>query len=123
MASKPIASKASQYLSIYSDKVKEAAGKIPGIKWVEPHGNNLWTGLKITKSAGALFTGAIAVGAIGAAAVEAVTSKEKMKRNAAISNSQNVGPVAGTSYESTGARGNLGASGDLVLGLNNMRRG
>jgi hypothetical protein len=34
-----------------------------------------------------------------------------------------VGPIPATQFESTGARSNLGATGDLVFGLHNARRG
>lgn len=118
-----MAKKAVDYLKSFRDFSKPIIDHMPGIKAVEPTGYNYWTGFRVTKSATALFGGIAVAGAIASVALEGKSGGEKAKRQMAAASATSVGPIAATMYESTGARSNLGATGDLVLGLNNMRRG
>lgn len=108
----------------YSKAAEPIVKAIPGIKWAGQSPSNFWTGIKPNKVVTTLAT----VGLAGYAAVSgAKTWAEKRLDNDQQQNSMNrqdVGQLAATKYEGTGGgRSNLGATGDLVFGLHNKRKG
>jgi hypothetical protein len=107
----------------YTKVAKPIVDKLPGVKWVGINGTNFFTGVRVTRPVAAVA----AAGILGAAAIkptyDIASGRESSRRAAAAANGVNVGPIAATQFESTGVRSNLGATGDLVFGLNNKRRG
>lgn len=107
----------------YSNTMKPMVERAPGLKWVGQSPTNFWTGFRVTKGAAALGVSALALYSVGAGAKAAYDYKHMERRAGAV----NVGTMAATQIIdpnlNTSARGNLGATGDLVFGLNNMRRG
>lgn len=94
------------------------SGAVPLMRTVERSGGNYWLGLRPKR-----WVTGLAVGGIGAytAGKALFDNKVTEPQQQAMANAEEVGMMPAMRYERTGY--NLGASGDIVLGLNNMRRG
>lgn len=94
------------------------SGTLPFMRSVERSGGNYWIGLRPKK-----WVTGVAVAGFGAYAVAKTAFDNKISgpRKEATANGERVGTMPSMRYERTGY--DLGASGDIVLGLNNMRRG
>ena len=99
----------------YSSVAKPFAESTMGLKWVGQSASNFWTGVRVTKPAAALGIGALAL--YSAASGAKAAADYRMAES--LANTQDVGQLPATNYISTGARSNLGATGDLVFGLHN----
>lgn len=104
----------------YSKVAEPIVRSIPGLKWTGQEASNFWTGFRVTKPAAALGVSALAMYSAG----QGVKAHADNNKANLMANSQNVGLLPATQYEGTnGGRNNLGATGDIVFGLNNKRRG
>lgn len=103
----------------YSKVAKPIVDSVPGLKWVGQSPTNFWTGFRLTKTASAIGISALALYSVGSG----VKAAGDYKQQEVLSNAQNVGILPAMRYENTGRRSDLGASGDIVFGLHNMRRG
>lgn len=104
----------------YSKAAKPFVEGTAGLKWVGQDATNFMTGFRVTKPAAAIAVGGIL--AYGAA--KTAYDVGSYKKQQIVANAQDVGQLAAMSYEQNGGgRRDLGASGDLVFGLHNKRRG
>jgi hypothetical protein len=103
-----------------ANKIKPA----PGMKFVTPELGNFYTGIKPTKATTALGMIGIAAWAVGAGAYQATGGRGVA---AARNNAEDLGNLSALSYDAVGniykGRRDLGATGDIVFGLHNSRRG
>jgi hypothetical protein len=110
----------------FLERMNDAGKTIPGFRYVQPDWNNMFTGLEIKKSAA--YTAGLGVLAFGAgmAAVNSFADTN-IRRTDIISSAEDVGNLGRLSYDAVANAANgsrdLGATGDLVFGLHNMRRG
>lgn len=88
-------------------------------KSVPQHGTNMYTGLKLTGKATALGISALSLYAIGRSARNVV----EYKRDMAMGTATPVGILPAMRYVQPTTGRDLGATGDLVFGLHNLRRG
>lgn len=97
--------------------------KFLGLKAVEPGVENMFTGLKPTKAAAALaVTGLLAYGAVKTAWDTTVERKQRV-----MSKAEDVGTLPSLGYDAvgnvSGGKRDLGATGDMVFGMYNARKG
>ena len=111
----------------YLDRMTGEGKKIlPGFNNVIPDATNVYTGLEITKGLSTtLKVGALAWG-VGSQIIPAAIDP-KGSRAAAQRNTEDVGYLPGMSSDGVGNAGsgkrNLGATGDIVFGMHNARKG
>jgi hypothetical protein len=110
-----------KYLGRMAQQGKKFA---PGFHPVKPHRTNLYTGLEMNRGlAIGITAGALAWG-IGSSIASSEVNKGK---NAALSNTEDVGSLGRMSGDAVGnvvgGRRNLGATGDMVFGMHNSRKG
>jgi hypothetical protein len=104
----------------YSKVAKPIVEKVPGLKWVGQDPTNFFTGFRLTKPAAAIAV----TGILGTAAAKTgIAYKDAKTQSVTTANAQDQGIMPSMAYEQTGGRRDLGATGDLVFGLHNMRRG
>jgi hypothetical protein len=117
--------KVADFAAKYSKAAKPIVDAVPGVKWVGQKATNFFTGFRVTKPAAAIAVTGILASAVARPGLDAVSGGEFSKRETIKSGAVNVGPIPATQFEGTGtgARSNLGATGDLVFGLHNARRG
>lgn len=111
----------------YLDKMA-GQGKtiLPGFKTVIPDVNNFYTGLEMKPGLNAALTiGALAWG-VGSKIVPALMDPNG-SRAAATKNTEDVGSLPGMAGDAVGnvnsGRRDLGATGDIVFGMHNARKG
>lgn len=99
---------------------KGGSGRGSLLHRVTPTADNFGLGLRLNKGATVAGIGALAVGTALSLAIGQADSKAKGIRGRA----EEVGSLPGMSYDAIGSGSrDLGATGDLVFGLNKMRRG
>jgi len=103
----------------YAKYAKPFAQSTPGLKWVGQTGHNFFTGIRTTKGANAAAIAGLSLYSMGASAKAASDYKNIAKDT----NQQQVGILPAMHYAQPTTGRDLGASGDIVFGLNNMRRG
>lgn len=114
----------------YANKLydmQQKGQRLPGTHWVKPTWDNALTGIKVNKS---LDIG-IGAGIAGVTAASiAMIPRETEPRKDTVAKGVDVGSISQIGYQKAlaegrqgGARGNMGATGDIVFGLHNSRRG
>ncbi len=91
--------------------------KVPGFDFVKPDWSNAFSGMQTKKGVGIALTAGILGG---------LYAKEKhnvYKQRPAVTNTEEVGQLGRLSYDWVGPERDLGATGDLVLGMHQGRRG
>jgi hypothetical protein len=123
MAENPLHGKGINRLADFLSDEYKAGRKFMGFKPVEPGLTNAYIGLKPTKP----LMAAVAIGAAVYAAAGSAWNGSVDKSQMLRSKGQDVGNLSAMSYDAVGnvsaGRRDLGATGDLVFGLHNMRRG
>lgn len=115
-----------KYAKYLDNMAGQGKNIIPGFKTVIPDINNFYTGLEMKPAlTGALMIGTLAWG-VGSQIVPSVMDPNG-SRAAAMKNTQDTGYLPGMSGDAVGnassGNRNLGATGDIVFGMYNARKG
>lgn len=111
----------------YANRLKDLNDrgiKTPFMKYVQPEASNFYTGHELKMGWEVAVAGAAVAYGIGSALARKGTGEDD--RSTLERRAVDVGGLPGTNADAighaSGGSRNLGASGDLVFGLNNMRR-
>lgn len=110
-----------KYLNKMAGQGKNIA---PGIGMVKPHRSNLYTGLEMKKGVAMGLTAGVLAWGVGSSIFKGTVN---VGRDAAMANTEDVGTMGRTGADAvgnaTGGQRNLGATGDMVFGMHNSRKG
>lgn len=110
-----------KYLGRMAQEGKNIA---PGIGMVKPHTSNLYTGLEMKRGLAVGLTAGLVAWGVGSAYFD---GKVNQGRDAALRNTEDVGSLNRMGADAvgnvSGGKRNLGATGDMVFGMHNSRKG